>query len=120
MRYLQLLNVNLKTMKITEDTVDKIAHLARLEINSGEREQMIVDMNRILDFMDKLNEVDTTNVEPLIYMTDEVNIFRDDVVKQKITHEEALENAPEHDANYFLVPKVLEKKQHNNQPRTKS
>lgn len=107
-------------MKITEETVDKIAHLARLEVNAGEKEQMIVDMNRILEFMDKLNEVDTSEVEPLIYMTSEVNVFRDDVVKQEITQKEALDNAPGHDASYFLVPKVLDKKQHNYQARTKS
>ncbi len=107
-------------MKITEETVDKIAHLARLEVYAGEKEQMMVDMNRILEFMDKLNEVDTTNVEPLIFMTNEVNVFRGDVVKQEITHEQALENAPEHDDNYFLAPKVLVKKQHDDGPRTKS
>ena len=99
-------------MKITEDTVDKIAHLARLEVNADEKEQLMADMSRILTFMDKLNEVDTSNVEPLVYMTEEVNIFRKDEVKEIITHEEALQNAPEHDENYFLVPKVIETRDH--------
>lgn len=97
-------------MTIDEETVDKIAHLARLELSDEEKEAMIKDMNRILGFMDKLNEIDTTAVEPLVYMTNEVNGFREDVVKQEITHEEALLNAPKHDNDFFLVPKVIDLK----------
>jgi aspartyl-tRNA(Asn)/glutamyl-tRNA(Gln) amidotransferase subunit C len=97
-------------MTIDEETVDKIAHLARLELAGDEKQAMIKDMNKILGFMDKLNEVDTTGVEPLVYMTDGVNSFRDDVVKQEITHEEALQNAPDHDADYFKVAKVIDLK----------
>ena len=59
--------------------------------------------------MAKLNEMDTTGVEPLVYMTGEVNILRDDVVKQQITTEEGLKNAPKHTDEYFLVAKVIEK-----------
>jgi aspartyl-tRNA(Asn)/glutamyl-tRNA(Gln) amidotransferase subunit C len=95
-------------MTIDEETVDKIAHLARLELSGKEKQDMIKDMNKILDFMAKLNEVDTTGVEPLVYMTDNVNSLREDVVKQEITHEEALLNAPKHDDDYFLVAKVIE------------
>lgn len=94
-------------MTIDNETVDKIAHLARLELSNTEKEEMKVDMTRILDFMAKLNEVDTTGVEPLVYMTEVVNSTREDVVIQKITHEEALENAPERDADYFRVAKVI-------------
>jgi len=96
-------------MNIDSDTVDKIAHLARLELAPDEKEEMIADMNKILGFMAKLNEVDTTGVEPLVYMSDEVNVFREDIVKQEITTEEALQNAPKHDDKYFLVAKVIEK-----------
>jgi aspartyl-tRNA(Asn)/glutamyl-tRNA(Gln) amidotransferase subunit C len=95
-------------MTIDEETVDKIAHLARLELSGNEKKDMIKDMNKILGFMDKLNEIDTTGIEPLVYMTDNVNSFRDDVVKQEITHEEALLNAPKHDEDYFLVSKVID------------
>ena len=94
-------------MKIDEETVDKIAHLARLELSADEKAETIKDMNRILGFMDKLNEVDTTSVEPLIYMTNTTNILREDVVKQGITHEEALLNAPEKDKDFFHVAKVI-------------
>ena len=96
-------------MVIDKETVEKVANLARLELAEDEKEAMIKDMSKILDFMAKLNEIDTSGVEPLVYMTDEVNIFREDVVKQEITHEEALLNAPKQDGEYFLVPKVIEK-----------
>jgi aspartyl-tRNA(Asn)/glutamyl-tRNA(Gln) amidotransferase subunit C len=96
-------------MNIDSETVDKIAHLARLELAADEKQEMIADMNKILGFMAKLDEVDTTGVEPLVYMSSEVNVFREDMVKQEITVEEALENAPKHDDKYFLVPKVIEK-----------
>jgi len=96
-------------MTIDKETVDKIAHLARLELSPGETDEMITDMSKILDFMAKLNEIDTAGVEPLVYMTDEVNVLREDVVEQQITHQEALQNAPKHDEDYFLVAKVIEK-----------
>jgi aspartyl-tRNA(Asn)/glutamyl-tRNA(Gln) amidotransferase subunit C len=96
-------------MIINDETVDKIAHLARLELSNQEKQDMKKDMTRILDFMDKLNEIDTSGVKPLVYMTGEVNVLREDVIKQEITHEEALMNAPKHDKDYFLVAKVIER-----------
>jgi aspartyl-tRNA(Asn)/glutamyl-tRNA(Gln) amidotransferase subunit C len=96
-------------MTIDKETVEKVAHLARLELSETEKQDMIQDMSKILDFMAKLNELDTTGVEPLVYMTDGANVLRNDVVKQQVTHEEALENAPKHDKDYFLVAKVIEK-----------
>lgn len=94
-------------MNIDQETVDKIAHLARLELSGEEKQETMKDMNRILDFMDKLNEVDTSAVEPLVYMTAEVNVLREDIVKEVISHEEALLNAPEKDADFFHVAKVI-------------
>lgn len=96
-------------MKITEETVDKIAELSKLEFNASEKQALIGDMNKILTFMEKLNELDTEGVEPLIYMTDEVNALRPDIMKNDVTHEEALKNAPKKDSDYFRVPKVLER-----------
>lgn len=96
-------------MKIDNETVDKIAHLARLEFNNEAKAQMINDMNNMLAFVDKLNELDTANVEPLIYMSDEVNVLREDDVIHTITQQEALENAPKHDSDYFKVPRMIEK-----------
>ncbi|PJJ79088.1 Asp-tRNA(Asn)/Glu-tRNA(Gln) amidotransferase subunit GatC [Mucilaginibacter auburnensis] len=94
-------------MNIDRETVDKIAHLARLDLAENDKQEMIGDMNRILDFMAKLNEVDTSGVEPLVYMSNEVNVFREDVVKHDITTEQALENAPKHNDQYFMVAKVI-------------
>ncbi len=96
-------------MQIDNETVDKIAHLARLEFNDEAKVQIIKDMNNMLGFIDKLNELDTSNIEPLIYMSDEVNVLREDDVIQIITQEEGLKNAPKHDSDYFKVPKVIEK-----------
>lgn len=96
-------------MKIDNETVDKIAHLARLEFENEAKQEIIKDMNNMLSFIDKLNELDTKNVEPLIYMSDEVNVLREDDVKHEITQDEALKNASKKDSDYFKVPKVLEK-----------
>ena len=96
-------------MTIDKETVEKVAHLARLELAEDEKQTMIADMSKILGFMAKLNEIDTSGIEPLVYMTNTSNVLREDVIKQEITHEEALQNAPKHDENYFLVAKVIEK-----------
>jgi aspartyl-tRNA(Asn)/glutamyl-tRNA(Gln) amidotransferase subunit C len=95
---------------IDTKTVDEVAHLARLEFEKGAKEEIVKDMNNMLAFVDKLNELDTSDVEPLVYMTDEVNILREDEVKKEMTQEEALMNAPKKDSDYFKVPKVVEKK----------
>lgn len=97
-------------MKIDKTTVDRLAELAKLEFDEKSKEAMVNDLNRIVSFIEKLKEIPTDDVEPLIYMTDEVNVLRDDVVEQTISHEEALLNAPKKDSDYFKVPKVLEKK----------
>ena len=97
-------------MRIDKDLVEKIAHLARLQFNDTEKVKIEADLNRILDFMETLNEVDTSMVAPLIYMNDEVNVLRKDEVIQTITHEEGLSNAPKKDTDYFRVPKVIEQK----------
>ncbi len=96
-------------MKIDNETVDKIAHLARLEFENEAKENIINDMNNMLSFIDKLNELDTSNVEPLVYMSDEVNVLRDDEVMHTITQQEGLKNAPKKDSDYFKVPKVIDK-----------
>lgn len=96
--------------KIDKDTVDKLATLSRLEFDGKEKEEILHDLNRMLDFVSKLNEVDTKNVEPLVYMTDTVNVLREDEVKQTITQHQALSNAPQKDSDYFKAPKVVDKK----------
>lgn len=96
-------------MKITEETVDHIAHLARLEFTGDSKKAIMQDMENIIGFMDKLSEVDTEGVEPLIFMSDEINVLRDDVAEVTVSQKEALKNAPKHDSDYFRIPKVLSK-----------
>ncbi len=95
-------------MNIDKNIVEKIAHLARLEFSETEKEGLVKDMSKILDWMDKLNEVDTDKVDPLIHMSDEQNVLRNDEIKTLFTHEEGLKNAPKRDSDYFRVPKVIE------------
>ena len=97
-------------MNIDSKTVQDVAHLARLEFENEEEAKMIANMNRMIGFVEKLNELNTDNIEPLIYMTDEVNHLREDEVKEPLTQKEVLMNAPKHDSDYFKVPKVVEKK----------
>ncbi|MGZ3866049.1 MAG: Asp-tRNA(Asn)/Glu-tRNA(Gln) amidotransferase subunit GatC [Bacteroidia bacterium] len=97
-------------MKVDIKTVDEIAHLARLEFDANAKNEIANDMNRMLAFVEKLNELDTKGVEPLIYMTDESNVLREDEVKQTITQKEALQNAPKKDSDYFKVSKVIGQK----------
>ena len=96
-------------MKITEELIDHIAHLARLEFQGEDKISIKKDMERMIEFVDKLSEVDTTNVEPLIFMSEEINRLREDEPKVTVTHEEALKNAPKKDSDYFRIPKVLDK-----------
>ena len=96
-------------MNIDKETIYKVADLARIEIGEDKVEDLQADMNKILTFMEKLNELDTKHVEPLVYMNPEVNIWREDVVKQELTVTEGLKNAAVHNADFFLVPKILDK-----------
>jgi aspartyl-tRNA(Asn)/glutamyl-tRNA(Gln) amidotransferase subunit C len=96
-------------MQISEEVVDHIAHLARLEFEGDSKKAIQQDMENIVRFMDKLSEVEIGDVEPLIFMSDEVNVLREDVAVVSITQKEALKNAPKHDSDYFRIPKVLSK-----------
>ncbi|WP_057936645.1 Asp-tRNA(Asn)/Glu-tRNA(Gln) amidotransferase subunit GatC [Algoriphagus resistens] len=95
-------------MKIDANSIRKIAHLARLEFDESSAEKMSRDMSQILDWVEQLNEIDTENVAPLTTMSSEVNDMREDKVGHQLDHESGLKNAPERDADYFRVPKVLE------------
>ncbi|MBC7567478.1 MAG: Asp-tRNA(Asn)/Glu-tRNA(Gln) amidotransferase subunit GatC [Pedobacter sp.] len=96
-------------MIIDKQTIAKVANLARIEIQENNVEELIVDMNKILTFMEKLNELDTNGVEPLVYMNTDENVWREDVVEQKISVEDGLKNAAVHNERFFLVPKIIEK-----------
>jgi aspartyl-tRNA(Asn)/glutamyl-tRNA(Gln) amidotransferase subunit C len=96
-------------MQVNNELIDKIAGLAKLEFSEVEKKDMVKDLDRILEFVEQLNTLDTEGVEPLVHMSEETNIMREDVIKMEITHEEALKNAPKKNSDYFLVPKVLGK-----------
>lgn len=85
-----------------------MAHLARLEIDEKDAPKMLEDMSKMVSFVEKLNEVDTEGIEPLTTMSHEVNALREDVVKNQLSKEEVLKNAPKKDRDFFRVPKVLE------------
>lgn len=96
-------------MKIEKSTVDQLAELCKLEFNDIEKEKIAGDLEKIVGFIEKLNELDVEHVEPLVYMSDEVNVLRPDEVKQDLELKDVLENAPKKDSDYIRVPKVLEK-----------
>lgn len=96
-------------MKIDNDLILKLEHLSKLQLTDTEREKMTGDLNDILKMIKKLEEVDTEGVEPLTHMTDVVNAFRTDEVKNQLSREDALKNAPKTDGKFFQVPKVIKK-----------
>ncbi|HQX97629.1 MAG: Asp-tRNA(Asn)/Glu-tRNA(Gln) amidotransferase subunit GatC [Chitinophagaceae bacterium] len=96
-------------MEVNDAMVEKLAHLSRLQFNEKEKAEIKNDLQRMIAFVEKLNELDLDNVEPLLHMSDEVNILRDDVVKGSVSRLQALQNAPLHDEQFFKVPKVIKK-----------
>ena len=94
-------------MIIDKQTVYKVADLARIAVKDEDIDHLTQEMNKVLTFMEKLNELDTTGVEPLVFVNEDVNVFRDDVVNYPITKEEVLMTAPITDADYFKVPKFV-------------
>ena len=96
-------------MKVTKEIVRKTAHLARLRFDKSNEERMMHDLQQMIDWVDKLQEVDTTGVEALTGMSFEKDQFRDDVVKTSPNPVKVFKNAPSHDATHFRVPKVIKK-----------
>ena len=94
-------------MEINDALIDKLSALAKLEFEGEEKEMIKEDLTKMLGFVEKLTNLNTSNVEPLIYITEEESVLREDLVKETITQEEALKNAPHKDSYYFKVPKVL-------------
>ncbi len=96
-------------MKIDNDLILKLEHLSKLQLTDTERKKLTGDLNNILKMIEKLEEVDTNGVAPLTHMTDVVNAFRTDEVKNQLSREDALKNAPRTDGKFFRVPKVIKK-----------
>ena len=90
------------------ETLRGLAHLARLEFDPAHEEQMLLDLNKILDWVAQLEQVDTDGIAPLVHLSQEINVLRDDKAHNTVTHQAALRNAPRKDSDYFRVPKVLD------------
>ena len=95
-------------MSVSKEDVDYVADLAHLQLSEEESESLVSDMNQILDYMTTLEEVDTSNVEPLEHVIDLEYRLRDDKAEEPVDHEEALKNAPDADTDYFRVPRVID------------
>jgi len=96
-------------MEVNDELVDKLAHLSRLKFEKAEKEEIKNDLQKMIAFVEKLNDLDTTGVKPLLHMTSEINILRNDEIKKSVSREEALKNAPLHDGKFFKTPQVIKK-----------
>ena len=94
-------------MEVNIALIDNLSNLARLEFDTVEKEELRNDLQRMITFVEKLNELDTTGIQPLLHMTDEVNVLREDLVQGSSNRQDALRNAPLTDGIYFKVPKVI-------------
>ncbi|MCR5202533.1 MAG: Asp-tRNA(Asn)/Glu-tRNA(Gln) amidotransferase subunit GatC [Lachnospiraceae bacterium] len=92
---------------IDDEMIDYVGILAKLSLNEEERERAKHDMTEMLDYIDKLSELDTDNVEPMSHLSESVNVFREDVITNPDYHEETLSNAPERNEDYLVVPKTI-------------
>ena len=94
-------------MSVTIKDVEHVAKLARLEFNNAEKEKFTHQLNDILSYVEKLNEIDTSNVEPLSQVIESNNVFRKDETRPSSPREDMLKNAPDHSEQFFKVPKVI-------------
>ena len=94
-------------MEVNDVLVDKLAHLARLHFNEEEKQEIRQDLQKMIVFVEKLNELDLDDVEPMLHMSDEINVLREDEISGSISRDEAFKNAPSHDEQFFKVPKVI-------------
>ena len=96
-------------MEVNDELVEKLAHLARLKFDDADKVGIKNDLQKMIQFVEKLNELDTKGVEPLLHMSNNVNVLREDEIKGSISREDGLKNAAMHDNRFFKVPKVIKK-----------
>ena len=96
-------------MEVNNKLIEDLSRLAKLEFDEKSAEKMKADLKKIISFVDKLSEIDTEGVEPLIFLSEEVNVLRTDEIANEVSQENALKNAPQKDSDYFKVPTVLKK-----------
>jgi len=97
-------------MSISKEQVKHIAKLARIKLKDEEVESYTKDLGSILNYIEKLNELDTSDVEPLTHPVENKNVFREDVLEKSVDREDTLKNAPQKDDKFFKVPKVIKSK----------
>lgn len=90
------------------EDVEYVARLAQLRLDDDAKKRLVKDLSSILNYIDKLNELDTTDIEPMLHVLDVSNVYREDVVGESLSQEDALRNAPNSDGEYFLVPRILD------------
>ena len=96
-------------IKVDHKLIDSLSKLAKLKFDEKSAKKMKSDLDVILGFVDAISKVDTDAIEPLIYMSEEINILRDDEIFSEVSQQDALKNAPQKDSDYFKVPTVLKK-----------
>lgn len=96
-------------MEVNDALIDKLANLSKLNFNGTEKQEIKNDLQRMISFVEKLNELNLDGVAPLLHLSDETNVLREDEIKGSISREEAFKNAPLHDKSFFKVPKVIKK-----------
>ncbi len=94
--------------RVTKEDVEYIANLAQLTLDDESKERLVNELSDILTYMDKLNELDTSDTEPMMHALQMTNVFREDVVEPSLDRDIALSNAPKHDGEFFLVPRILD------------
>ena len=96
-------------MEVTVSLIDKLAHLAKLQFSQQEKEELQGDLQKMIAFVEKLNELDLEGVDPLLHISEETDILREDEVKGELDRKQALQNAPLTDGEFFKVPKMIRK-----------
>ena len=94
--------------RVSKQEVEHIANLAQLTLDDAAQDRLVGELNEILTYVEKLGEIDTANVEPMMHALQQTNVFRDDVAGGSLDREEALRNAPKSDGEYFIVPRILD------------
>jgi aspartyl-tRNA(Asn)/glutamyl-tRNA(Gln) amidotransferase subunit C len=98
-------------MEVNDALIDQLSNLARLEFTATEKAGIRHDLQRMIEFVEKLGELDTTGIEPLLHMSPSTDVLRDDIPGGSISRKEALASAPATDGTYFTVPKVIRKQE---------
>ena len=101
----------MKKIKVTKDLIDNLSELSKLNFDQKQSQQIKFDLEKMLEFVNTISQINTDNVEPLVYVNEETKLLREDKVKDSLSQADALKNAPEKDSDYFKVPVVLKVKE---------